>query len=294
MGNYWPALPDDVVREIVKNSLAGGINWFDTAEAYGGGESEKVLARALASLGKTSDDVIVATKWWPAFRTAGSIRGTIDERLSRLGGLRIDLHQVHQPFSFSSVEKEMDAMVQLVQERKIRTVGVSNFNAGQMRRADAELRRYGLRLVSNQVRYSLLHRNIESNGVLGTAKELGISIIASSPLAQGVLSGKYDDGRDGAVHPTGYRRYLPDFSRHMLERTRPLISVLKKVAKAHGATPSQVALRWLIAFHGECVVAIPGSTSPAQASEDAAAMNLVLSEDEVHEIDEASRILLRR
>jgi len=295
VGRYWPELPDDIVREIVRNSLDGGMNWFDTAEAYGWGESEGTLARTLASLGKTSETVIIATKWWPAFRTAASIPGTINERLSRLGGFQIDLHQVHQPYSFSSVEKEMDAMALLVEERKIRVVGVSNFSAVQMRRADRQLRRHGLRLVSNQVRYSLLHRNIESDGVLETAKELGISIIAYSPLAQGILSGKYHVmPNGGARHPKGYRRYLPDFSNRMLERTRPLISVLRKIADAHGATPSQVALSWLIAFHGDSVVAIPGSTSPAQASEDAASMNLRLSMEEMHEIDDSSRTSLRR
>lgn len=293
-GKYWPALPDTVVREIVKNSLDGGINWFDTAEAYGWGESERVLAATLTSLGKTGDEVLIATKWWPVFRTADSIPGTIDERLNRLGGLRIGLHQVHQPIGFSSVEKEMDAMARLVRLRKIQYVGVSNFNAVRMRRADAQLRRHGLRLVSNQVRYSLLHRDIESNGVLETAKELGISIIAYSPLAQGVLSGRYHEGRDAMPHPAGYRRYLPDFSRRMLQRTRPLIAVLKRTAEARDATPSQVALRWLIDFHGESIVAIPGSTSAAQAREDAATMDLSISEIEMREIDEASNRSLKR
>jgi len=202
-GNYWPKLSGDVVREIVRNSLAGGINWFDTAEAYGWGESERILSATLQALGKTSADVIVATKWWPAFRMSGSILSTIDARISRLGGFGIDLHQVHQPFGLSSVEKEMDSMVRLVEEKRVRYVGVSNFSAERMRRADSRLRRYGLRLVSNQVRYSLLHRNIESNGLLETAKELGISIIAYSPLAQGVLSGKYHDLKDGVRHPAG-------------------------------------------------------------------------------------------
>jgi aryl-alcohol dehydrogenase-like predicted oxidoreductase len=294
VGNYWPRLNEDAVREIVKCSLDGGINWFDTAEAYGWGESERVLAAALVSLGQGNSDVIIATKWWPAFRTAGSIIGTIDERLARLGGFPISLHQVHQPFGFSSVEKEMDAMARLVERKKVRYVGVSNFSAEQMRRADGRLRQLGLRLVSNQVRYSLLHRKIEANGVLESAKELGISIIASSPLAQGVLSAKYHDMKEGIRHPSGYRRYLPDFSHLMLERTRPLISELKNVAERHGATPSQVALQWLISFHGESVVAIPGSTSPAQAKEDAASMNLLFSQDEMLEIDEASKRSLRR
>ncbi len=292
-GRYWPALPDDVMRDIVKNSLDGGVNWFDTAEVYGWGESERVLSATLSALGKKGQDVIVATKWWPALRSAGSLIATIDRRLECLGGFPISLHQVHQPFGISSVEKEMDAMVRLVESKRIRYVGVSNFNAARMRRADARLREHGLRLISNQVRYNLLHRSIEFNGVLEAAKELGISIIAYSPLAQGVLSGKFHDMSHGMRHPFGYRRYLPDFTRHMLRKTLPLIETLKSVAGRYGATPSQVALQWTVAFHGENVVTIPGSTSAAQAKEDVESKNLVLTRDELHEIDEASKRLTK-
>ncbi len=292
-GRYWPALPDGVIRNIVRMSLDGGVNWFDTAEAYGWGESERMLSLALTSLGKMDKDVVIATKWWPAFRTAASITASIDRRLTCLGGFRIALHQVHQPFGLSSVEKEMDAMARLVEQKQIRYIGVSNFNAEQMRRADRELRKHGLRLMTNQVRYSLLHRAMESNGILESAKELGISIIAYSPLAQGVLTGKFHDMSHGMRHPVGYRRYLPDFTRHKLHRTLPLIETLKRVASRHGATPSQVALQWILAFHGDSVVAIPGSTSADQAKDDVESMNLVLSHDDLHEIDEMSRQVLK-
>ena len=123
-----------------------GINWCDTAEVYGWGASEAALASALASLGK---DVPIATKWWPALRTARSISHVVEEQLQRLK--HIDIYQVHQPFGFSSVEKEMDAMAKLVEKKKIRYIGVSNFSAKKMRRADVRLRVHGLRLISNQV-----------------------------------------------------------------------------------------------------------------------------------------------
>lgn len=292
-GKYWPALPERTVGEIVTKSLAGGVNWFDTAEAYGGGESERALAAELAALGKTSNDVIVATKWWPVFRTSGSILSTIDERLARLRGFRIDLYQVHQPFGLSSVEKEMDAMARLVEQQKIRYIGVSNFNARRMRRADAQLRHHGLRLISNQVRYNLLHRSIETNGILDTAKELGISIIAYSPLAQGVLTGRYHQNHEALVRPEGVRKYIPDFSRRQLQRYRSLVKVLQTVAEAHDARPAQVALQWLLAIQGEMIVAIPGSTTPLQAREDAASMDLVLTRDELEMINEASKRCIR-
>ena len=288
MGRYWPELADPVAGEIVKKSIEGGINWFDTAEAYGWGTSEQTLSSALSSLGKRGGEVVIATKWWPALRTAASILRTIDVRRRRLGGFPIDLYQVHQPFGFSSVEKEMDAMTRLAERGNIRFIGVSNFNEKRMRRADAQLRRHGLRLVSNQVSYRLLNRQIEKNGVLDAAKELGISIIAYSPLAQGILSGKFHLQRPGPIRVSGVRRYLPNFSRKGLERTRSLVTLLTGVARAHGVTPAQVALQWLVSFNGGIVVAIPGATSPAQAEDNAAAMNFALTPGELGSIDRES------
>lgn len=237
-------------------------------------------------------DVVIATKWWPGLRTASSILRTIDVRLRRLGGFPIDLYQVHQPIGFSSVEKEMDAMTRLAERGKIKYVGVSNFNEKRMRRADARLRHHGVRLISNQVSYSLLNRAIESNGVLGAAKELGVAIIAYSPLAQGVLSGKFHSPRARRI--SGVRKYLRNFSQAGLRRTRPLVALLTEIASAHGVSPAQVALQWLVSFHGETVVAIPGATSPEQAGENAAALNFELTPGELGAIDLESGRLSRR
>ncbi len=281
-GNFWSVLEDENIIEIVRTSLASGINWFDTAEAYGWGASEKVLASALASLGK---DAVIATKWMPVFRTAGSISRIVEKQLQRLK--HIDLYQVHNPASFSTVEKEMDALARLVEKKKIRYIGVSNFGAKRMRRADARLRKYGLRLVSNQMLYNLLDRNIESNGVLDTAKELGVSIIAYSPLKQGILTGRFHDDPGAVQRLVGYRKYLPAFKPKGLERTRPLIELLKQIAQKHNVIPSQVALARLIS--SETVLAIPGASSPAQAARNAASMEIKLSDEEMHLLDEMSR-----
>jgi aryl-alcohol dehydrogenase-like predicted oxidoreductase len=291
MGRYWPELADSVALEIVRRSVEGGINWFDTAEAYGWGTSEQTLASALSSLGKRAGEVVIATKWWPGLRTAASILRTIDVRLKRLGGFPIDLYQVHQPLGFSSVEKEMDAMTRLAERGKIKYIGVSNFNEKRMRRADARLRSHGLRLVSNQVSYSLLNREIESNGVLSAAKELGVSLIAYSPLAQGILTGKFHAQTPESLRPSGVRRYLRNFSRKGLERTRPLVTLLTGIAGAHNVVPAQVALQWLVSFNGDVVVAIPGATSPMHAEDNAAAMNFALTPAELASIDlESTRI----
>lgn len=287
-GMFWPALADDVTRDIVATTLGGGINWFDTAELYGSGSSERALAAALTAAGQKNGDVVVATKWRPFGRFAGSIRSTIDERLRCLAPFDIDLHQIHFPMSFSSIEAQLDAMADLVAAKKIRSVGVSNFGAAQMRRAQAALQRRGLVLASNQVQYSLVDRSIEQSGVLAAARELGITIIAYSPLGQGVLSGKFHDDTGAVAAMHGVRKWRGNFSRRGLDKSRPLVGELKQIAAAHGATPSQVALAWLIQFSGDTVVAIPGATKVKHAAENVGALELRLTEAELRALDERS------
>lgn len=289
IGGFWEALPSQTVEEIIDASLKGGINWFDTAEAYGNGRSERALSAALTRLGKKPGEVIVATKWMPALRVAASIGGTIGERLDALHPFGIDLHQIHKPFALATVTAQAHAMADLVKDRKIRTVGVSNFSAKRMRKMHAVLASRGVPLVSNQMKYSLLDRRIESNGVLDAAKELGITLIAYSPLEQGLLSGKFHDDPSLIKSRVGPRKFLPAFRAQGLERSRPLIEELKKVAAAHGATPSQVALNWLASFHGDTVVVIPGATKRKHAEENVGAMGFTLSPDELRRIDELSR-----
>ena len=279
----WSKIETQETNEIVKAALDGGINWFDTAEAYGGGRSERGLARGLAAAGRRRGDVVVATKWQPLLRTAGSINATIDERLSNLSPYSIDLHQVHNPASFSSVESEMSAMADLVEAGRICAVGVSNFSAARMRQAHEALARRGLPLASNQVKYSLLDRRIESNGVMDTAKELGVTLIAYSPLEMGLLTGKFhQDPELLRRRPIGRRFSL----RRKMERSRPLITTLEEIAASHGVVASQVALSWLVNFHHDTVVAIPGASRPEHARESADAMALKLTAEELGRIDE--------
>jgi aryl-alcohol dehydrogenase-like predicted oxidoreductase len=288
-GRFWEAISEEAVNEVVAASLAGGINWFDTAEMYGHGASERGLAHALKAAGKANGDVVVATKWSPLLRTASSIRSTIYERLSCLAPFAIDLHQVHMPYGFSSVEAEMSAMADLVEGRRIRAVGVSNFDAGRLRRAHDALGRRRLPLASNQVKYSLMDRRVESNGTLATAKELGVTIIAYSPLEQGLLTGKYHQDPAFIRHRPGPRRFMPRFRARGLERSRPLIEALGEIARGHGATTGQVALAWLCQFHGDSVVVIPGASRRTQAEENLGALELELSTAELARLDELSR-----
>ena len=288
-GRFWEALTQQTVNEVVAVSLERGINWFDTAEMYGRGASERALAAALQTAGQAGGDVVVATKWLPFFRTGGSIKSTIDERLRCLSPFGIDLHQVHQPLGFSSVEAEMAAMADLVGQKRIRAVGVSNFNQARMRRAHAALAARRIPLAANQVRYSLLDRRIESDGTLAAAKELGVTIIAYSPLAQGLLTGRYHEDPNYVRTRPGPRKWMRPFSAKGLERSRPLIEELKNIAAARGATAGQVALAWLCQFHGDTVVAIPGASRAAQAEENAGALELTLSRGELDTIDRLSR-----
>ncbi len=221
------------------------------------------------------------------FRTARNIPRTIHDRIRFLDGYSIDLYMVHQPWGFSPPEAEMEAMADLVEAGKIRSVGVSNFNAAQMRRAHTALQKRGLTLAANQMQYSLLHRKIETNGVLAAAKELGITITAWSPLASGLLTGKFH--KDPEIlnrTPFGRRVRL----RREIERSRPLIQALEEVAINHNATPAQIALNWLIHFQGEAVVAIPGASKVKQAEENAGVMNFKLTNEEMVRLDELSRI----
>ncbi|MEA1977621.1 MAG: aldo/keto reductase [Chloroflexota bacterium] len=286
-GMMFPEISQETMDGIIRTALDGGINWFDTAEIYGSGRSEQGLANALRAAEKKDDEVIVATKWFPMFRTARNIPRTIHNRIRFLDGYSIDLYMVHQPWGFSPPEAEMDAMADLVEGEKIRSVGVSNFNAEQMRRAHAALQKRGLTLATNQMQYSLFHREIETNGVLAAAKELGITITAWSPLASGLLTGKFHkDPEILSKTPFGRRMRL----RREIERSRPLILALEEVAISHDATPAQIALNWLIHFQGEAVVAIPGASKVKQAEEIAGVMNFKLTHEEMTQLDEVSRM----
>jgi aryl-alcohol dehydrogenase-like predicted oxidoreductase len=285
IGFMFPVISQEDKNAIIKAALDGGINWFDTAEMYGAGVSERSLATGLKAAGKTDKDVVVATKWQPLLRTARNIPISIADRLRFLDGFSIANYMVHQPYSFSSPEAEMNAMADLVEAGKIRSVGVSNFNAALMRRAHAALAKRGLPLAVNQMRYSLLSREIETNGVLATAKELGVTITAYTPLGRGLLSGKYHKDPHLLNRMKGFRK--ADMQRN-LERTRPLINAMDDLAAKYEVTVAQVALNWVINFNGETVVTIPGATKVRQAEEAAGAMKFQLTKDEMARLAELS------
>ena len=279
-------IPQGETNTIVKTALESGINWFDTAEMYGFGRSEQSLATALSQAGIEDDEVIIGTKWSPILRTSRNIPWSIKNRVRFLEGYSIDLYMVHNPFGFSSPEDEMNAMADLVEAGIIHSVGVSNFDARRMRRAHAALAKRGLALAVNQVQYNLLHRDIEKNGVLETAKELGVTIVAWGPLASGLLTGRFHKSHEILARTPPVRRWR---FRQSLESSRPVINALEEMSARYGVTPGQVALNWLIHFNGDTVVAIPGASRVKHAQESAGAMQFLLDDGDLAYLDRITR-----
>ena len=177
----------------------------------------------------------------------------------------------------------MDQLADAVEAGKIKAVGVSNYSAEQMREAHAALARRGIPLASNQVEYSLLHRQPEMDGVLDACRELGITLIAYSPLAWRHLTGKYSaQNRPGGF----FRRILPNFNRKTLDAIQPVIELLREIGERYSKTPSQVALRWLI--ENPIVLPIPGAKNGKQAMDNAGALTFSLTAEEVEALSQAT------
>lgn len=260
-------------------SLKAGLNFFDTAEIYGFGTSERILGGLIAQSGA---EVLIATKFAPYRLTARSLHGALERSLQRLGLERADLYQIHFPVPHLRIGALMGHLAEAVQAGKVRAVGVSNFSAAQMRRAHAALARHGVVLASNQVEYSLLHRAPETDGLLQTCRELNVVLIAYSPLAMGLLAGKYRPG--GRTHRR-VRAYYGPGSR--LETVMPVIDLLEQIGRAHGKTPSQGALNWLLRQPG--VIPIPGAKSAQQAADNAGALGWEMTVEEAEALDRATR-----
>ncbi|CAA0094506.1 putative oxidoreductase [BD1-7 clade bacterium] len=279
VGGYWDALDEVTSREIVNCAVNGGINWFDTAQVYGGGESERNLSKALTSAGIAKEDVHIATKWWPVMKTAGNLKSTIDDRIDCLAPFPIAHHIVHQPFSISSVAQQMHAMADLMDAGKIQSVGVSNFSAKAMRKAHQVLQARGYALTANQVRYSMVTRNIETNGVLDAAKELGITIIAWSPLEQGLLTGRFH--REGGIPASMNFMRKGMLKSTGLQKTRSLIDAMQALTQKYDATIAQIALNYTVNVHGDTVVAIPGASKVSQVEQNLGALRFRLDDDDI-------------
>jgi len=277
---YGRTHTDADLQAAFEASLAAGINLFDTAEAYGSGQSERLVGRFIST---SQQPVMVATKFvpFPWRLRKQNLLDALRASLDRLGLKQVDLYQLHFPFPPVPIETWMDGLADAVQAGLVRAAGVSNCSAKQMRRAHAALAKRGVVLASNQVEYSLLHRTPEHNGLMQACRETGVTLIAYSPIRKGVLSGKYTPEN----RPTGtFRSSLAN--RDYLARVQPLIALLREIGQSHGGkTPSQVALNWVMR---KGALPIPGVKNVRQAQENAGALGWQLSESEVIALDAAS------
>lgn len=272
---YGQTHTDKDIREAFDVSLNLGVRFVDTAEIYGSGTSERLLGKFIK---ETDQPVLVATKFfpWPWRFSKGFIPRALKGSLERMGLESVDLYQIHWPSVFMSPETMMEGMVECVKQGMTRTVGISNFGQQRMLRAYSTLAQHGIPLASNQVHYSLLSREVEKNGTLARCKELGIRLIAYSPLEKGLLTGKYTS----ETPPPGVRasQYA-----ELLKKLPPVIRLLQEIGQNHaGKTASQVALNWLIC---KGALPIPGAKTPQQAESNAGGAGWQMTEEEVAKLD---------
>ncbi|XP_061967313.1 uncharacterized oxidoreductase At1g06690, chloroplastic-like [Populus nigra] len=288
--SYWNNFEwDDVKMKAAKaafdTSVDCGITFFDTAEVYGSRfsfgaiNSETLLGRFIKDR-KVKDpevEVAVATKYaalpWRLGRQ--SVLTALKESLNRLGLSSVELYQLHWPGIWGN-EGYIDGLGDAVEQGLVKAVGVSNYSESRLRDAYEKLKKRGIPLASNQVNYSLIYRAPEENGVKAACDELGVTLIAYSPIAQGVLTGKYTPENP----PTGPRGqiYTPEF----LTKLQPLLNSIKEIGQNYSKTPTQVVLNWLVAQ--ENVVPIPGAKNAEQAEEFAGALGWRLTSDEINEL----------
>jgi aryl-alcohol dehydrogenase-like predicted oxidoreductase len=273
---YGKSYAGQEAKGLVRRAIELGVTLFDTAEIYGFGRSERILGEAL---GENRDSVFLATKLLPVVPVAPVVEQRAVASANRLGTHKLDLYQVHQPNPLVRDKTIMRGMRALQRVGLIGDVGVSNYSLARWRAAEAAL---GSPVLSNQVRYSLVDRSPERD-LLPYAESTGRVIIAYSPLAQGLLSGKYDrTNRPTNSVRAGNPYFLPD----NLERAGDLIAALREVADAHSVTAAQIALAW--AIHRPGVVAIPGASSLEQLESNVAAASIDLAEDEYQALNAAS------
>ena len=265
---YGKDYADYEAGAITRRALDLGINLIDTAEIYGFGRSERIVGRAIQG---RRDEAFLASKVFPVMPLGPVVQQRGRASARRLGVDCIDLYQVHWPNPVVPLGPTMDGMRRLRDGGVVRHVGVSNFGLARWQQAERAL---GDRVLSNQVEYSMAARAPERD-LIPWAQERGRLVIAYSPLAQGFLSAKYDAGN---LPPGGVRAGNALFLPENLEKGRPLLDALREVARAHDATPAQVALAWVIRRPN--VVAIPGASSVAQLEANAAAADLELSDEE--------------
>jgi aryl-alcohol dehydrogenase-like predicted oxidoreductase len=286
---FGGSLDEDAAAALVDTAFEVGINFFDTANVYSEGRSEEVLGRALAD--RPRDSYVVATKVWATAPDGGrglsrdQILRQIDASLSRLQLEHVDLYQAHSYDDDVPMEETLGAFTEVVDASKARYIGVSNWSGEQIRRAVELAGEHGFaKIVSSQPEYSLLNREPEQD-VIPASRENGVSQIVYSPLAQGVLSGKY---RPGESFEEGTRAHERDqwMSEYLGEDTLERVQRLRPVADGLGISMAQLALAWILR-EPNVASAIVGSSRPEQLRDNAAASGVELDDDAMRAIEDA-------
>ncbi len=280
--NFGGRVDEAGTAAVVNAAIGAGINFFDTADIYGGTKSELFLGRAI---GKRRKDVVIATKFGMAVDAEKKgahpsyIRRALDDSLKRLGTDHVDLYQQHQWDASVPIAETLGALNDLVRAGKVREIGCSNFTADQLRQADAAVRPGAARFVSVQNEYSLLHRDPERD-VLGECQRLGMAFIPYYPLAAGLLTGKYRKGRPA---PEGSRLATGRFAGRMDDGMLDTVEALRAFAQNQGCSLLELAMGWL-ASRTPVASVIAGATRPEQAKANAAAVGWKLTSGEIAEI----------
>jgi aryl-alcohol dehydrogenase-like predicted oxidoreductase len=281
MGGYDAALTMGSIEGAWDASIDAGVTLFDTAEIYGGGESERIIGQMRSRDAARAASAVLATKFMPSpwkLNVKGALLKSLRASLGRLGVSTVELYQIHGPVSLRSHGALADALAAARQAGLVKAVGVSNYSVKETRSMAAELDKRGLKLATNQIEFSLLRRAPETGGLLAACAELGVVPLAYSPIGQGRLTGKYST----ANPPPGKR----NFSNHPMETVDAVVATLRTIGDKHGGkTPSQVALNWVMA---KGAVPIPGAKSAAQAQENAGALGWSLDADDLARLDEAA------
>ena len=282
MGGYDSDLSERTIREAWDASLEAGVTFIDTAEVYGGGESERIIGRLLAEdrAANRKATPFLATKFMPfpwRLNVKSALLRSLRASVDRLGVEKVDLYQIHGPISLRGHGALADALAAGHEAGLLDAVGVSNYSIREMRSIDRALQSRGLRLATNQIEFSLLRRRPETCGLLATCRELGVVPLAYSPLGMGRLTGKYS----AANPPQGDR----GFSNHPMEVVDGVVAELRRIGDAHGKTPGQVALNWIIA---KGAIPIPGAKNGTQATDNAGALGWLLDDDDVAALDAAA------
>ncbi|MBK8232098.1 MAG: aldo/keto reductase [Candidatus Eisenbacteria bacterium] len=284
MSEFYGGTRDEVEHtRTLHAAIELGIDHFDTADMYGSGHNEELVGKAFAD---RWDKVTVATKfavrrgpngeWLGICGRPEYVREACELSLKRLGRETIDLYYQHRPDPEVPVEESVGAMKRLVEEGKVRYIGVSEFSAAQIRAAHAVHP-----ITALQCEYSLWSREVETDGSLEVCRELGIAVVAYSPLGRGFLTGAITSRE--ALDPTDFRRRNPRFTDQALEENARFLDLIRDLAARKGATEAQIALAWVLA-QGEDVFVIPGTRRIDRLKENLGAWDVRFTADELAEI----------